>query len=310
MPRQFCLECTIKIESSYRYIKIAQDADVLLNNMVNRTVIVHPENQCKNLSVNQIQSIDKSEDKNETCDENNLYNLDDDDDESKHNSCTDNCIDDLVDLQIETTTKKSKLKGHRSKKKAKDTDVQHMIEVEHEDETNKQTCPFCEKYFVMSGFLKRHIRLKHPEYKTENTNHRDDEIRSENESKIETRGKRPNVCHLCKRIFMSDLWFSRHIETEHSDPRTYICRHCTKCLFFLFTHCILVMTPHTFLSFRVFTAFATKNQLRYHISLHSESVGFACSTCGKRFYRRKQLVAHSLTHTADRPFACDKCELT
>ena len=36
----------------------------------------------------------------------------------------------------------------------------------------------------------------------------------------------------------------------------------------------------------------------------------SCDICGKLFFRDTHVRKHKLTHSAERPFACDKCELT
>ncbi|VVC87002.1 unnamed protein product, partial [Leptidea sinapis] len=58
LPQQFCYDCTIKIESSYTFIKEAKNVDVTLKNLIlrsNASVIVQPENKIE--STHKVQSV-------------------------------------------------------------------------------------------------------------------------------------------------------------------------------------------------------------------------------------------------------------
>lgn len=52
-------------------------------------------------------------------------------------------------------------------------------------------------------------------------------------------------------------------------------------------------------------------QLKSHkICVHQEISSFVCGQCGKRFGTAATLKLHELTHTNERPHACDLCDKT
>ncbi|XP_025156001.1 zinc finger protein 624-like [Harpegnathos saltator] len=49
-----------------------------------------------------------------------------------------------------------------------------------------------------------------------------------------------------------------------------------------------------------------KHKLHIHLKIHGEKT-FACSICGKKFHRGTHLQRHMLTHSQQRPYACNIC---
>ncbi|XP_063545818.1 zinc finger protein 11-like [Cydia strobilella] len=181
LPKQFCYDCTIKIESSYTFIKEAQHVnDTLTNLLTQRTVIVEP--------------IKRSEQNDEPDVEVSTFEPEDTIDEPTSNT-TDNIV-------------KTKVK-----------------KVSHQ---------------------------KH-------------------------------VCTVCKKMFLSKVWFEKHMRNQHNG-KVYSCAQCPK-------------------------TFQRPSQLSVHAVTHSSERRYACS-CGKRYKRRKELAQHARTHAAARPYQCDHCNMS
>ncbi|VVC87001.1 unnamed protein product, partial [Leptidea sinapis] len=219
LPQQFCYDCTIKIESSYTFIKEAKNVDVTLKNLIlrsNASVIVQPENKIE--STHKVQSVKLT----------------------------------LPDYKLSIGT----------------------INFSTQDVISGYGVQNTNNIVYSSGSTQANVE---PTILEKILN------KSEEEAKVATETNKKNMCQICQKSFISKVWFTKHMEKEHSGHK-FICTVCCK-------------------------SFKKQCQLKYHVITHSEERNFACSTCGKRYKRRKQLATHTRTHSDVRPYACDKCSL-
>ncbi|CAK1599278.1 unnamed protein product [Parnassius mnemosyne] len=230
LPKQFCYDCIIKIESSYMFIKEAQNVNVTLKNIVSRTetsIIVELENCARLIHT---QSEPKSHLKLTLPD----YKL-----------CS----------SVQNTKELSLVEN------VKENFNIHSDNDQYDDAVTN-------------------VSLKElPCNNNEDMGKNDDA----KEKVKNCDGVKKNICPICRKGFMSKVWFAKHMAKEHSGQK-YRCEHCAK-------------------------TFSKQSQLTYHATTHSEERKFGCSICGKRFKRRKQLTVHTHTHSDERPFACDKCQM-
>lgn len=75
----------------------------------------------------------------------------------------------------------------------------------------------------------------------------------------------------CGKVYYSRFTLKRHVEVTHMKKRQAICPEC----------------GHTF---------ATKQNLREHLHLHSVLKTFHCDLCGKQFKQGSQLSLHKRKH--------------
>ncbi|XP_047539445.1 zinc finger protein 771-like [Vanessa atalanta] len=230
LPRQFCYDCVIKIESCYTFIKEAQNVNITLKNIASRSetsIIIEPET---------FKSIEPETNKLRlTLPEyklsigitsfNNTNNF-------NNAACNLSSIKDISSDNVHTVTKNCK----------------PLNEIVNKDDSNQKISK---------------------------------EIGDENSIEVEETKK--IICPACRKSFVSQKWFTKHMEKEHSGHK-YICDRCPK-------------------------SFTKPYQLAYHATSHSEERKFVCNTCGKRFKHHKQLKIHNRGHSDVRPFACDKCSM-
>ena len=108
------------------------------------------------------------------------------------------------------------------------------------------------------------------------------------ETQLEFKEEKPNLCHICINSFERKSDLIRHIKTH--DPwkrkleRTFQCWVCDKKYF-------------------------TKPDLNNHLKRHFPKE-FICNICEKGFIRKCLLDQHMNIHTGKRPYACKKCGST
>ncbi|XP_037084867.1 zinc finger protein 341-like [Pollicipes pollicipes] len=108
------------------------------------------------------------------------------------------------------------------------------------------SCPRCQSRYCTLAALEYHLQISSHSY----------------------------ACKLCSKVFSSERFLRRHLQTHASTPR----HRCTKCA----------------------KAFNTKGYLRAHMNTHSEQRQFVCDTCNRRFKRRDQLRRHQMIHSERR----------
>lgn len=158
LPKQFCYDCTIKIESSYTFITEAQKADAILRNIVSRSnisIIVEIESHTKNLTFSNDQTVINDQFNNSPyCNEilsDNVHEMITNECETqeisfaKNNINTDNKIDKTVIYKNKNTNE------------TKNVDVENNI-----DKNN--VCPLCRKSFATKAWFTKHMQKEHLEY--------------------------------------------------------------------------------------------------------------------------------------------------
>ena len=91
-------------------------------------------------------------------------------------------------------------------------------------------------------------------------------------------------CDLCKKIFSSEFFLSKHKENTHFKKYSCSNEECAK-------------------------GFSTEHKLDQHQLVHDDR-GFMCSICGKIFNSRAYFHSHMSSHTGERNFECDVCKKT
>ncbi|XP_045761550.1 zinc finger protein 84-like isoform X3 [Maniola jurtina] len=290
LPKQFCYDCTIKIESCYTFIKEAQNVNITLKNIASRSetsIIIEPDSLKSHtieptklrltlpdyklsIGVSNYVEQDIYEDTDYTHTETAIL-TNDMQIASKETaiSCNSNINKSISrnnKIEIDNIIHIDMLK--RDSMKVESMNRNDNIKV---DESKKENT-------VKYSLQKRDSTIKFDTSKRDGTIKGDE---SKRDSTIDDTNK--SVCPVCRKGFTSKKWFSKHMEKEHSGHK-YTCAHCPK-------------------------SFSKPFQLAYHATSHSDERKFACNTCGKCFKRRKQLAEHARGHSDVRPYACDKCAM-
>ncbi|XP_055389754.1 zinc finger protein 836-like [Condylostylus longicornis] len=153
-------------------------------------------------------------------------------------------------------------------------------------ETEKKfICPKCSKEFKLKRYLDNHFRRVHKQNKSFR-------------------------CNSCTKTFESRECLREHSKL-HKEERKYKCPDCDKAFkhkqdlnVHSATHdgigCICQICG---------VKCKTKNVLRSHMVVHSDTKKYKCKFCSKEFKRSKEFKYHLILHTGLKPYQCPFCDL-
>ncbi|RVE48457.1 hypothetical protein evm_006893 [Chilo suppressalis] len=199
LPKQFCKDCIVKLESSYKYITDAQKTDVTLRNIISRSensVIVEPENYNKSLMEEHY--ITNVSDSNANFKEEVLFN--------NGSECN---------VQSEIGRKSFVSKTWFTK---------HM---EKEHTGQKHTCSYCQKTFPKASQLRYHI--------TSHSNERKfpcatcgKRFKCKKQLSVHVKAHsdaRPYACDKCDMRFKKSSILKCHMKV-HENDKQFLCSYC------------------------------------------------------------------------------------
>lgn len=157
LPKQFCYDCIIKIESSFTYITEAHKVDATLKNIISRTntsIIVETETNSR-----------RTDNLNLTLPDYKICVAVDNYDEQ--------VIFDSIDLPASDTGQINAEKSLEVECIQNVTEVEEGEDISHEsvketvtvEETKKNVCPVCRKAFTSKTWFNKHMKKEHTEHK-------------------------------------------------------------------------------------------------------------------------------------------------
>lgn len=170
---------------------------------------------------------------------------------------------------------------------------EHLV-VEHDKTfTNSQTptdyqCDACTKYLSCKIALQYHLAIMHSCLECETKWPCKNSLRVHmldvhDKAKLTEDGRL--VCEECSKTFMYRQHYLNHI-AQHNEEKKHECPKCNKC-------------------------FSTCQALYMHNKQVHEKHNYRhpCSMCDKVFICKAKLVEHVRTHTGEKPFACNECNV-
>ncbi|XP_075990188.1 uncharacterized protein LOC142985829 [Anticarsia gemmatalis] len=321
LPKQFCYDCVIKIESAFTYITEAQKVDAVLKNIISRTntsIIVEPDTQkyIKNeltLPEYKVSSMVITDDvfDNELSDKIN---------DIQSSSIKEESID-VEEGMREEYNKEGGLK-----------------EIKHVD-VKKLVCAVCRKEFTSKLWFNKHMEKEHngPKFackhcpktfskKWKLTSHSACHTeerkyacaqcgkRFKRRKQLSTHARahddlRPFECDTCGMKFKFKSVLKSHMNV-HDGDKQYLCSFCGWS-FAQAGNLEVHMRKHTGhkpyscdeCSFRASVA----SNLKRHQRRHRLARTYVCNQCNKGFYDSSSLSRHRRTHTGELPFQCPGC---
>lgn len=143
LPKQFCYDCVIKIESSFTFITEAQKVDAILKNIISRTntsIIVKPETKNIELKL-------KLPDYKVSATIDNKPVLIDGDLKKELDDIKVEIIKNEVTYSITERDRLDKKEGRKERV--------------NRDETKKHICPLCRKEFTSKLWFNKHLEKEH-----------------------------------------------------------------------------------------------------------------------------------------------------
>uniref|UniRef100_A0A2A4JB14 Protein krueppel n=1 Tax=Heliothis virescens TaxID=7102 RepID=A0A2A4JB14_HELVI len=273
LPKQFCYDCVIKIESAFTYITEAHKVDATLKNIISRTdtsIIVEPE------------TISRPKD-------NLKLTLPD----YKISVAVDNYDEQVLFDNIDLPASDNHV---MSEKPLEDIDLIQNAEVEMIDtsnevaqekvlveETKKNVCPVCRKAFTSKTWFDKHMKKEHTDHKY--------------------------ACAHCPKTFSKASLLSDHA-ASHSEERKFACAACGKRFKRrkqLACHARAHADARPYACDKCSMRFKIKSILKSHMKVHDGDKQYLCYFCGWSFAQAGNLEVHMRKHTGEKPFRCNEC---
>ncbi|XP_045489683.1 zinc finger protein 569-like [Pieris rapae] len=213
---------------------------------------------------------------------------------SKTNAITKNIIEDLYicDVCDFTTSSEIGMTAH----------INSHIKI-----INKYKCNICKQEFSTNTLLKNH-KGKHEDEtflckkcKLAFSNHR-----AYLTHLINHMTKPPYTCYECDYEFGKRLSLKAHIKSHFSDVEVQ-CPICKKKIEkrFMNNH---IQAQHSATECIECHKIVSKNNIDYHMAVHTGLKPVQCLYCGKGFINTSQRLRHSRVHTQYRPYKCEICD--
>ncbi|XP_052747502.1 uncharacterized protein K02A2.6 isoform X1 [Bicyclus anynana] len=266
LPKQFCYDCTIKIESCFTFIKEAQNVNITLKNIASRSdtsIIIEPES-VKNCLTEPNRLRLTLPDYKLSIGVSNYTEQDifDETDYNRNESAiltTDLPILPTKTIELLQSTEKCNLPIHneleRNSNLKLDTTIS-SVKIEPKRDDN-----------ITVGVPERVATRKNNVCKTDVT--------------VLDEAKKL-ACPVCRKQFTSKKWYSKHMDKEHSGHK-YNCEHCPKSFskpLQLAYHAACHSDERKFMCNTCGKGFKRRKQLTEHGRAHSDARPYACDQCG------------------------------
>ncbi|XP_064190408.1 PR domain zinc finger protein 5 [Anguilla rostrata] len=173
-------------------------------------------------------------------------------------------------------------------------------------------CPACDKKFISSNQLKRHM-ITHSEkrpYTCEVCSRSFKRLDQVTAHKIIHSEDKPYKCKLCGKEFAHRNVYKNHKKT-HSEERPFQCEECKALFrtpFSLQRHLLIHNSERTFKCDQCDATFKRKDTLNVHIQVvHDGHKKYKCDLCEKAFVTPSVLKSHKKTHTGEKEKVCPYC---
>lgn len=186
-----------------------------------------------------------------------------------------------------------------------------LVEQTNDFKNEEFTCDICSKTFKSISIFTKHKKIH--ENKTFECVKCNISFRTKVELK---RHKKPHsscyMCDLCDREFRSPHGLAYHKKTYHSGIKNYVCTYenCNKAFALkqaLDKHLSVHAKDGNHLCYLCGKMYSTYDALHYHIRTHDGVRPHLCVHCGKTFKQSCHLKAHMWVHNGVKPHACKKC---
>ncbi|KAJ8734452.1 hypothetical protein PYW08_013702 [Mythimna loreyi] len=282
LPKQFCFDCIIKIESAFTYITEAHKVDATLKNIISRTntsIIIEPETHSRPIDNLKLTLPDyKISVTVDNYDEHILF--DNIDLPASHTSHT-NVEKPLEEIEVIQNVTEEERREDVQENDAKNQEcVKETINV---DDTKKNVCPVCRKAFTSKTWFNKHMKKEHTDHKF--------------------------VCAHCPKTFSKASLLADHA-ASHSDERKFACSACGKRFKRrkqLACHARAHTDARPYACDKCTMRFKIKSILKSHMKVHDGDKQYLCYFCGWSFAQAGNLEVHMRKHTGEKPFCCNEC---